>query len=231
MGFAYANNQIIKQTQSSYYLLLNSDTVVLKGALDNMVEFMDRNPDAGASGFKIYVKGMTVYKSCKRFLDYKTSFVIDTFLYKLFPSLIEKYYFSEFEYEKTIEVDQPMGAALIVNRKTINDIGLLDERFFFFFEEADWCMRMKQQGWKIYFNNDSHVIHHKDYRGQRENLDRIYLWHRGKYIYLNKYHGPVKTILVKVFVNISSLLYILRWALVLKTEECRFYWMVIKASV
>jgi len=232
-GFAYANNQAIKRASGRYFFMLNSDTIVLPRSLDNLVSFMDLNPSCGAAGAKLLNRDMSVQPSCKKFLDLKTAFCIDTVLGKVMPFVENRYRMSDFEYNETIEVDQPMGAALIVRMDTIRQIGLLDERFFFFFEEVDWCYRIKKSGWKIFFVHSAEIMHYKDNNqiNEQVNLSRLFLWHKSKYKFLRKYYPFILVFILRAFVIFSSVLLILKNLIFNKYRFINSYWILIKASL
>lgn len=220
LGFAAANNRAISESKSRYFLMLNPDTVVLKDSLDNLVRFMDSHPEAGAAGPKLLNEDGTTQHSCKKFLDLKTAFFIDTLAGLLFPNFEKRYRMNDFNYGKTAEVDQPMGACLLVRRETINKVGLLDERFFFFFEEVDWCYRIKKSGWKIFFVHNSEVFHYKGQGYKDENVsERIFLWHKGKYKFIEKHYGKFASGVLRGFVILSSLLFLVKNLLLGKSNQ------------
>lgn len=165
LGFARANNQAIKRSQGKYILLLNPDTIVLNRALNKMVEFMNAHLQIGALGARLLNPNGTLHPSCRRFPTLATAFFENTFLDRLFPRnrIIGRYKMGYWDHDDIREVDQPMGACLMVRRKTIDQIGLLDEQFYMYYEEVDWCYRIKKAGWKIYFIPQAQIIH---YAGQ-----------------------------------------------------------------
>ncbi|MBU2615161.1 MAG: glycosyltransferase family 2 protein [Elusimicrobia bacterium] len=236
-GFAYANNQAIKAAESKYCLLLNSDTVVGPNSIDELLCFMESHPDTAVAAPKLLNRDGSLQPNCKIFLDLKTAFFLDTILGLVFPGIERKYRMSEFNYDRTLEIDQPMGAAVIVRMDAIRQVGLLDERFFFFFEEVDWFYRMKQEGWKIYFVHNAEVFHYKKddsmVTGRLGQL-RIFNWHKGKYKFLSKNYSCVLVILLKIFVIKSSLLFIIKNTLNFKNRDpysVKLYWTLIKASL
>jgi len=129
LGFSAANNQVIKESKSKYLLLLNNDTVVLEDALDKMVEFMDKHEDAGALGCKLLNSDGTLQPSCRKFPNLLVYILILLKLHRLFPELkiLKRYFMTDFNHQETREVDQVMGACLMMRREAIDDVGLLDE--------------------------------------------------------------------------------------------------------
>lgn len=160
LGFAAANNQAIKVSKGKYVLLLNPDSIISSNALGKMVEIMESYPKAAALGCKLLLPDGSVQRSCRSF----PTPVSMLSSYMPFLNLISKscreYRMLDFDYNSFREVDQPMGACLMLRMDAIKDVGLLDENFFLYFEEVDWCFRAKAAGWKVYFTPEAQVIHY-----------------------------------------------------------------------
>jgi hypothetical protein len=163
LGFAKANNQAIKKAKGEYILLLNSDTKILDQALVKMVELMDKNARVGILGCKLLNPDGTLQPSCRRFPSLKSQTLILLKLHNLLPNLkaIRDYYTLDWKYNKTKKVDQVMGACFMVRKKVFEEIGLLDEKYFIWFEEVDFCKRAKDAGWDTYFLPNAQVVHEK----------------------------------------------------------------------
>ncbi len=159
-GFAAANNQGLKIAQGKYCLLLNSDTVVRPLALQRLVEFMDKTPDAGACGPRLVNPDGTLQRSCRSFPSLWRHFCDMSGLENFFPNSIFGNLETRFAHDRNAEVDQPMGAALLVRSTVIQQIGYLDERFKIYYNEVDWCRRIRLAGWKIYFVRDAEIVHY-----------------------------------------------------------------------
>jgi GT2 family glycosyltransferase len=162
VGFARANNQAFDIAEGRYLLLLNSDTVVLPESLDKMVKFMDQNLEAGLIGCMLLNVDGSLQRSCWR--DYPTlkTAVIDAFyLWRLMPNLpmVRASELSCQELQNTIEVDHVLGACMLVRREILNSVGGLNEKFFLYSEETEWCYRIKKSGWKIYFIPHAKIVH------------------------------------------------------------------------
>lgn len=161
-GYAKGNNQAIRAAKGDYVLLLNPDTELTQGAVQNLVEFMESHPDAGATGGKLVRPNGDVDRSVRGF-PYPGPIAWELLgLSRIFPSsrTFGAYRMTYFGYNEVAEVDQPMGSCLIISRRAIEKVGLLDEAFPIFFNEVDWLYRARQDGFKIYFNPDAVVIHH-----------------------------------------------------------------------
>lgn len=161
VGFARANNQAIKLSRGRYVLLLNSDTVVLGGALQRMVNLMDQYADAGAAGCRLVDQNGNLEYSCRSFPRPKVAF----FLNPPWPSLstaakwFEDYLLLDWDHCTVRSVDFATAACLMVRRECIQEVGLLDESFFMMVEDVDWCYRIRKEGWRIYYVPSAEVIH------------------------------------------------------------------------
>jgi len=171
LGFARGNNQALRQAlyqsgtgqaQGEYIMLLNSDTVVREGAIEKLIEFMEKNPAVGA------VSPLLLHKDNTPQIDYYMKFpnLWQIFLYHnpilrpialkipLFKSLI-----CFFAKEEIFQVDQLPGAALMARREVWEKIGLLDEDYHFLFEDVDWCYRAKSTGYQLAVVSEAKIVH------------------------------------------------------------------------
>jgi len=161
-GFAKNNNIAIKKSRGKYVLLLNPDTIVLNNAFERMVEFMDIHPDAGACGAKLLNPDGSLQYSCRAIPSISTLLIRRTPLRIIFPDkkISKKYLLLDWDHNYIREVDWVLGACLLVRREVIEQVGLLDEKYPLYVEDADWCYRIKKAGWKIYYLPDAKIIHH-----------------------------------------------------------------------
>jgi GT2 family glycosyltransferase len=186
VGFSKANNQAITLSKGRYVLLLNSDTIVEKNTISDMIRFMDTNPNAGASGCKVVLPSGDLDKACHRgFPTPSASFYYLTGLDKRYSHnpKYTAYHMSHLDMNKIHEIDCLVGAFMIVRRKTIHEIGLLDESYFMYGEDIDWCYRIKQAGWKIYYNPQVKITHYKGASSRKKPIKIIYEFHRAMYIF------------------------------------------------
>lgn len=166
LGFAKANNQALKICRGCYALLLNSDTEILKNALDAMVEFMDDHPEAGMINPKLVYPNMELQPSPSKLLSFWKGAVWETIFWTtpLHRLLGVEYKYKALEkgrdYDKVYEIEWARGACLMIKRDVLNDVGLLDENFFFGYEECDYNIRASQKGWKRYYVPHAVVIHY-----------------------------------------------------------------------
>ena len=160
-GFAAANNMAIEQSHGEYTLFLNPDTILHPKSLDILVRFMDNNKDVGACGPKLLNDDGTTQRSVRRFPDFCSALYRNTIFrtLRLFRKQYHRYRMLDFSYDRQIDVDIVMGAALMTRRSIIDEVGAMDESFFMYYEEADLCYRIKQAGWHITFIPTAVITH------------------------------------------------------------------------
>ncbi|MFC1517244.1 glycosyltransferase family 2 protein, partial [Candidatus Margulisiibacteriota bacterium] len=153
LGFAGGNNLALKEANGKYILLLNPDTEVLQGSFSAYLDFFKTHPKAGAMGIKLLNSDGSLQPSCKSFPSWRTLLWSSLFLDVLFKKskLFGEYEMSYWQHDNERVVDQPMGAALAVRKDVVNEIGLMDGRFYMYFDEVDWCYRIKKAGYEIWF--------------------------------------------------------------------------------
>lgn len=161
LGFAAGNNVAIRQASGRYVVLLNPDTRVENGALQKMVAWMDAHPDVGVAGPKLLNPDGTIQRSVRRFPALADQMLILLKLHRLFPGLapLKKYFAADFDYDEESDVDQVMGAAFFVRREVFEKIGLLDEAFFIWFEEVDFCKRAREAGFRVVYAPAASITH------------------------------------------------------------------------
>ena len=160
-GFAAANNQGMAIAKGRYVLLLNSDTIVLDQAIDKVVDFANSHLKTGIVGCRVLNPDMTLQPTCFMFPSLVNLLLSSTYLYKIFPH--SKFFGRErmwwWQRDDQREVDVVTGCFMLIRKESIEQVGLMDEQFFMYGEETDWCYRFKQAGWKIMFTPDAEIIH------------------------------------------------------------------------
>ena len=160
-GFAAANNQGIAIARGRYVLLLNSDTIVLDRAIEKTVAFANQYTDTAVTGCRILNPDRTLQNSCFLFPSNLNWFLFFTYLYKLFPRsrFFGREQMTWWQRDDVREVDVVTGCFMLVNKKAIEAVGPMDEQFFMYAEETDWCYRFKRMGWKNRFTPSAEIIH------------------------------------------------------------------------
>ncbi|MDQ0890923.1 GT2 family glycosyltransferase [Paenibacillus sp. V4I9] len=191
VGFSRANNQGILIAQGRYVLLLNSDTIVQPDTLDVMLRFMDENPTVGASGCKIVLPDGSLDKACKRgFPTPSASFYYAFGFSKLFPNTprFNQYQLGYLSPNDAYPIDSLVGAFMLIRREAIEQVGMLDEEFFMYGEDIDWCYRIKEAGWVNYYYPRTQIVHHKGASSRRKPFKIIYEFHRAMILFHNKHY-------------------------------------------
>jgi GT2 family glycosyltransferase/lipopolysaccharide/colanic/teichoic acid biosynthesis glycosyltransferase len=178
-GYSRGVNLGIRRAQGDYFLILNPDTVMTENAVDRLVTFMDRQPDAGVAGSKLVFHDGTLQYSCRRFYTWKVLLLRRTPLGRIFKhsKAVADHLMLDYDHETTREVDWLLGACLLVRRSAVESVGLMDERFFLYFEDVDWCYRMKQNGWRVFYCPDSVVIHGYARESAQSVINRSFVAH------------------------------------------------------
>ena len=217
-GFSQANNQAITLSSSQYVLLLNSDTVVQGDCLEKCLDYMAGDKEIGALGCKILLPDGKLDKACRRSFPTPTvSFYRMTGLSKLFPKSkrFGRYNLSYLDENGTYEVDSLSGAFMLVRREAIDDVGLLDEEFFMYGEDIDWCYRIKQAGWKVVYYGDANITHYKGGSGRQSKA--LYEFYNAMGLFYNKHYRDEHNILVTIFIYTGI------WSVYLSKQALNFF--------
>lgn len=189
-GIAEMRNVGIRHSAGRYVLMLDADTILLKSAFDKMVEFMDTHQDVGGAGAKTLRPDGSLEYNAKRFYTLTTIFMRRTPLGRLFPQnrWNRQHLMLDKDHNQPFECDWVAGACYLMRRKTIEQIGVFDENFYFGFEDVDWCYRAKKAGWKIMYIPYPAIIHYVQ-RSSAGSLNRMAWEHlkSGLRFYLKNY--------------------------------------------
>jgi len=162
VGFARASNQGLRLAAGRHLLLLNPDTRVHPGAMQTLIRYLDEHPAVGAVGPRLLNSDGTLQHSCRRFPGFLTAFFGRySFLTRLLPGnpLSRRFLYLDWDHEDPREVDWVTGACLMVRREVVEAVGLLDEGYFLFIEDTDWCRRIRDAGWGIAYVSNAVVTH------------------------------------------------------------------------
>jgi GT2 family glycosyltransferase len=203
LGFAKANNQAIKQSAGTYLLLLNSDVEVEAGSFDKTVEYMNNNPTVGILGCRVVKPDGTLDLACRRsFPTPMNSLYLFTGLSALFPkSRFASYNLTYLPEDQIAEVDSVMGAFLLIRRGAVDKVGTLDEDFFMYGEDIDWCYRVKMAGYKVMYVPITRVVHYKGSSSRKASRRSLYEFHRAMVLFYDKHYRGNYNFLVTAFVR------------------------------
>ncbi|MNW42495.1 N-acetylglucosaminyl-diphospho-decaprenol L-rhamnosyltransferase [compost metagenome] len=202
-GFAKANNQGMDVASGRYILLLNSDTLMQLDTLETMVDLMDSRPELGAAGCKVILPDGSLDKACKRgFPTPSASFYYAFGFSKRYPDnpKYNQYQLGHLDPDEEYPVDVLVGAFMLVRRETIDQIGGLDETFFMYGEDIDWCYRIKQAGWGIYYYPRTYIVHIKGGSARRRPPKIIYEFHRAMWVFHRKHYYSKYSLLTNIAV-------------------------------
>ena len=241
VGFTVGNNQGIAVSRGRYVLLLNPDTEVIGDALTTMVEYMDDHPQVGALGPQLLNPDGSIQSSRRRFPTMATAFLESTILQQWFPHnrVTRHYYITDHPDDEVREVDWVTGACLLARRETIEAVGLLDEGFFMYSEELDWCRRAKEGDWKVVYLPTARVIHYGAQSSEQVKSFQHIQFQRSKIRYFRKHHGPWQAGILQLFILATYLYQLiveaLKWLVghkrPLRVERVRAYWQVLKSGL
>jgi GT2 family glycosyltransferase len=191
MGFAAAVNQALVQGNNQYVVLLNPDTCVLDDFFKESLNFMISHSSTGILGPKVLEEDGKLQNSARSFPTILTAFFGRTsFLSRLFPrNPITLQNLSSLNSDgfAPMEVDWVSGACMVVNRKAIEVVGGMDDRFFLYWEDADWCRRMWKSGWKVIYYPKASVCHFTGMSSQKEVLKSVTEFHKSAYRLFEKH--------------------------------------------
>jgi len=190
VGFAKANNMALSRIKADYALLLNPDTVIRDNAIEKVARFMDKDPEVGIAGCRVLNEDGTLQLACRRSIPTPgVAFFRLSGLSRLFPKskMMAKYNLTYQDADAVHEVDAVSGAFLMIRRKAIDDVGALDERFFMYGEELDWCLRTKKAGWKVMYYPDAEIIHYKGQCSKSNGRKAAFEFYRSMYLFHKKH--------------------------------------------
>lgn len=194
LGFAAGNNAGIEVATGEFVLLLNPDTELMDNAFGTMVRIMRANSDVAVLGPTLLNADRSLQPSVRRFPTPLSQALVMLKLHHVFPRLkpVMRYFADGFDYLAVAKVDQVMGAAFMVRRSAFERLGLLDERFFIWFEEVDFCKRVVDAGFGVMYTPEACVIHHGG-----ESFGQVFGPKKQRYFndsllkYIRKHHGFV----------------------------------------
>src|SRR3989338_1386333 len=207
LGYSQGYNQGTKIASGRYILHLNSDIEWSSGSdLKNLISFLDNNPRIGIAGCKIITSGGRLDLPCKRSLPTLTNVLFQfSGLYRIFPGnkLLGEYYLTYLDENKAQYVDCLMGAFMLIRKSVFDQIGLLDERFFIYGEDIDFCFRAVRAGWKIYYYPSLTVLHSHGGTTNKSKLKHLYLFHKAMYHYYHKHLTQQSPFLLNLLVDLA----------------------------
>lgn len=226
IGFAKAVNQGIKLSNSQYILLLNPDMRVMNKTISSSLEFLEKNQKVGILGAQfLYPQTFKIQSSFGKFPTAATEFYYVFGLHKIFPCgrFIVKNIFSTPQFKKTHKVDWVSGGFLLVRSEVFKKIGFLDENFFMYLEDIDFCYRAKQAGFEVYYFPIAQIIHHYMASSKRDLSKPIIYEAKSLIYYFKKYKKNIRLLkfLIRLRLNERLFTYFLPSLVSKKYRELR----------
>jgi GT2 family glycosyltransferase len=161
LGYAAGNNLGIKESRGRYVMIMNSDIIISTGSLEKLVSYMDNHSDVGVVGPKLLNPDRTLQDSCYRLPSFWVPVYRRTPLGKLdfAKKELDKYLMKDWDHNFAREVDWLLGGCLLISREALNDVGLLDERYFAYYDDVDLCRSMWENKWRVVYYPEVSVIH------------------------------------------------------------------------
>ncbi|MCL5026194.1 MAG: glycosyltransferase family 2 protein [Chloroflexi bacterium] len=201
LGFTGGNNLGIRRSRGRYVLILNPDTRPQPGAIPAMLTFMEAHPEAGAVGPELLWADGSVQSSRRRFPTLATGFLESTIVQRYWRDnrVLRRYYCQDMAPREVQAVDWVVGACIMMRRAALDEVGLLDEGYFMYSEELDWCYRAKQAGWQVYHLPQARVMHYHGKSSEQNLLARELRFQDSKLRFYAKHRGRWQAQLLRLF--------------------------------
>jgi N-acetylglucosaminyl-diphospho-decaprenol L-rhamnosyltransferase len=218
-GFTVANNIALRRTRAPFVLLLNPDTEVTEGALDHMVRAMRERPDVGMASCRLVQRDGTFDHAAKRSFPTPVG-ALAHFLrvgrYDWAPKWLQQYRAPELDEFDQGEVDAVNGAFMLARREALEEVGLLDESYWIYMEDLDWCFRFRRRGWKVWYDGRVSIVHvkggttvHERKRARHRGLRHTVAFHRSMGRFYRKFYSgknPLLDLAVYLGIGIKFLI-------------------------
>jgi len=198
VGFAGANNQALAQCTGQTICLLNPDTIVEENTFTTLLRFLDSHPQVGAVGCKILNPDGSLQPACRRsFPTPWVAFSKISGLGTLFPKsrLFGRYNLTYLDPEQTVEVEAISGSFMLFRRTVLEQVGYLDESFFMYGEDLDYCFRIRDKGWQIYYVPTTRIIHFKGESSKKSPLEQRSLFYEAMRLFVQKHMSKPRALI------------------------------------
>ncbi|PDV99448.1 glycosyltransferase family 2 protein [Candidatus Chloroploca asiatica] len=209
-GFSYGNNLALRaisaEQSADYVLLLNNDTVVPAGALDGLVDYLVAHPEVAVVGPRLLLPDGSLDLACRRsFPSPAISFYRMSGLAALFPRSrrFGRYNLTYLDPARETEVDAVVGACMLLRASVIDEVGLLDEQFFMYGEDLDWCYRIKAYGWRIVYYPQVIVHHYKRASSTRRAIPSIRAFYDAMRIFHRKHYAATTAAPLNLLIEVG----------------------------
>jgi N-acetylglucosaminyl-diphospho-decaprenol L-rhamnosyltransferase len=241
LGYARGNNLGLAEATGRYLFILNPDTEIVGDTLAMMVRYLDAHLAVGALGPQLRYPDGTLQSSRRRFPSLATAFCESTLLHQWFPNnrTARRYHLADRLADVTQPVDWVVGAALMIRREAWQQVGPLDEGFFMYFEELDWCRRCRAAGWEIHYLPAAQITHHEGKSSEQVMAARTIRFQSSKIHYYRKYYGVGWALVIRLFLlgmfafqlSQESLKWLVGHKRELRQERVAAYWRVLRSGL
>ncbi len=208
VGFAAANNQVLKNIDSDFAVLMNPDCEIREGTLTEIINAFDANPRYGIASCRILNEDLSLQPTCRRYFPTPWSALVRMLkLNRLFPN---SPHFADFDYGNVLSVDEPVheveaisGAFMVVRKRAIEEVGLLDEGYFMHCEDLDWCKRFELAGWQVGFVPSAEVLHAKGVSSKSRPVKVLWTLHKGMNRFFDKFYRKQYSLPLRMFVKVG----------------------------
>lgn len=237
--FCANHNQALQRGAGRYLLILNEDTVIPAGAFDDLVALMDAHPEVGAAGVTVLNPDGTLQYTYADFPTLFSQFTLVLSLNRFLRAGHFPFHPLPSESSQPIEADWVYGACMLVRRETMDQAGLLDEEFLIYAEETDWCYRIKEAGWKVYFVPGVCIYHYKGQSTSQERARKRFRINRSALLFFRKHYCALPTLglrLILLLTSIPRALVWLPWCLIggrkqMARQEVIYNWRTVLISL
>lgn len=209
-GFAGANNQGLKIAAGAHVLLLNPDTIVLNGAIDTMLGWLAQHPDVGCVGCQVLEGPDVIQRTCFADPSPLNQIIVELGLMRLADKIpvLGRPWYTDWDRRSERDVDVVSGMFMLVPRVVLDKVGLLDDAFFIYAEEADWCRRIRNAGYRCVFAPEAQIIHlDGGSKSTAQIRSKMYIqMQKSNLIYARKHHGVLGYVVAKTLFVFSALL-------------------------
>lgn len=209
IGYTTAMNRVLRMSRGDYKVILNPDTVLMPHSITLLVNFLKQNNTIGIVGPKVVNDDGTFQRSCRRGIARPVAVFSYFFgMAKMFPNNknFTEYHLNHLDENELSEVGGVSGSCMIVRNEVIKEVGLLDERYFAYQEDSDYCIRAKEKGWGVYYNPES-VVKHSGGKGGANSVpfQAIFEWHRSYFRYYFKHFSDDYSMVFNCFYSMIML--------------------------
>lgn len=198
-GYARGVNQGLALADARFAMLLGSDTEVRPGTIENMVRLMDEEPEVGVVAPRLVNPDGSLQRACMRFPDLAVALTYDTPCGEWGPGqrVQDRYFYKDWGHDENASVAQPPGTCLLVRREVVEQVGPMDRELWLFFNDVDWCLRIRRAGWDIrYLHFGTEVLHHLG-ASTTSFVNFPIVWHANRLYFYRKHFHLAGSFIVK----------------------------------